>query len=236
MTTTTKTILTHKWQENGIGFAPFRVVGLISLPPSSLAEDNNYAYQSMMHAAHQQANEFGVVLGSCQVCSNGIMNNYVVRDANGKKFVVGCDCVAKTDDSKMEDEVKVINRKVKAELRQAAWGEKMAKISQKANNEAERQRSVNGGLTDAEIAKAAADAKAAANAAQFDWLLSVLDGNGSEFAFSIADEIRRGRNPSAFSDRCLSIIADIYCKSFGRSGSKANVKASEEFDSRISVK
>jgi hypothetical protein len=73
--------------------------------------------------------------GSCNYCGTGILYEYVIKDKNGKTFVVGCDCVEKTG-QQVEDFRKVRlqhareRRAVKATERRA---------SRQAMWEAERQ-------------------------------------------------------------------------------------------------
>ena len=70
----------HVFEAAGCGVAPFRIVGcreeFITYPDGTT-----------------QAS------GCCSYCGTGIRNVFIVRDANGREFKVGCDCVEKTGDA-----------------------------------------------------------------------------------------------------------------------------------------
>ena len=88
----------HKWELDGIGKAPFRLAAVIEIPSKSLLESNVSAYNNLMHEATQQAKQYGVGLGTCDICSTGLHFNYIVKDVNSKYFVVGSECVRKGGD------------------------------------------------------------------------------------------------------------------------------------------
>ena len=186
-------VLTHRWEEAGLGKAPFNVVAVIGMPSSSLAEANPAGYNAAMTGASEEARAFGVGLGSCAACGTGLMNNFVIRDAVGKHFVVGCDCVRKTDDAKLVKRADLLEkRRVKA-LREAArkaeWEKRVA--HRLAAEAAERER--NGGLTDAEVAAKARTEAEAAKAVEFtaanSWLIDALNADGGNFATSVASDL-----------------------------------------------
>lgn len=233
-------ILTHKWQEQGLGVAPFRAVCVISLPDRSLAEANTSVYNTMMAEACQEARGFGVGLGTCDSCGMALQNNFVIRDANGKHFVVGCDCVRKTEDAKLVDRAEYLEKQrqkaIREAKRQAAWEARRA--AQEAELQAQRDR--NGGLTDAEAAaKQRAEAEEQQRkqvTAENGWLLDVLSRvlYQSNFVDSLMNDLQ-SRRTSSLSDRCLAILAEIYAKtaSGSRKGSKAYNAAEEAFWSKV---
>jgi len=73
--------VTHLFQQAGLGVAPFRFVG---------------AHVKTYQACHGAPVQPG---GSCAYCGTGIMECCVIRDANGKEFIVGNVCVGKTGDA-----------------------------------------------------------------------------------------------------------------------------------------
>lgn len=78
----TKATFTHKFELAGLGLAPFRCVG--------------FSEKKMVVGIGQDAT---VRPGSsCDYCGNAIMNVFHILSADGKRFKVGCDCVAKTGD------------------------------------------------------------------------------------------------------------------------------------------
>jgi len=104
----------HVFEKSGLGRAPFRCVGLVSLPSSSLAEANPTAYNNALAAIPR-----GLGCGSCAYCGTAIMHNFIVESADDRRFVVGCDCVAKTGDAGLIKEVKRARVAVALEKRTA---------------------------------------------------------------------------------------------------------------------
>lgn len=233
MMTAEPQILTHLWQEQGLGNAPFSAVCIISMPPRGLQEANPDAYNNALRDVTQQARAMGVQLCSCRSCGMSLENNVVIRDASGKHFVVGCDCAEKVHDSNLTTEVKMLEKNRQNAIRQA---------KRDAANEAARlawiakldsQRAVNGGLTDAEVVErnrlAEAELLRVKFSAENDWILSVLKREyQGEFIVSMIEKLE-SMPPSHLSDRCCGILGDVYAKSFGRRNSKAYNAALEEF-------
>lgn len=94
----------HAFEVAGLGVAPFRYVGTFR----------------KVFVAHPGA---PALPGStCDYCGNCIMNECWVADVNGKRFKVGCDCIAKVGDRgllkayKSSPEVRKANREAKARL------------------------------------------------------------------------------------------------------------------------
>ncbi|UYD59186.1 hypothetical protein HPMBJEAJ_00071 [Aeromonas phage avDM6] len=127
----------NKWESQGFGKAPFRCVGMFKMPNKDTATMQDYAALPQGYGA-----------GSCHVCGTGIIYNYMIHDASGKKFVVGCECVNYTNDTKLIDEVKAERK---------AFNNAQKALETRKRNEAERER--NGGLTDKEIAQKVAQAE-----------------------------------------------------------------------------
>jgi hypothetical protein len=122
-----------------IGYkAPFQFAGLFELPSSSLLEQNPAAYNNAMR-------DMPCPVGSCAYCGTGIKYNYIVKDADDRKFAVGCECINKID-QKMYDAAK----RAKRDLMISKLAAKKAAAT-RARHEEERLR--NGGLTDAEVEK-----------------------------------------------------------------------------------
>jgi hypothetical protein len=69
----------HPFEVAGLGKAPFRCVGV---------SENVYVTAG---GAHRQAG------GSCDYCGTGIRWEYSIISSDQKRFVVGCDCVEKTE-------------------------------------------------------------------------------------------------------------------------------------------
>lgn len=71
------TTSTHPFEKAGLGYAPFRCVG---------CRENWFEMPGFGRKPG----------GTCDYCGTGILYEFVINDKNGKSFVVGCDCVAKT--------------------------------------------------------------------------------------------------------------------------------------------
>lgn len=89
------TVIIHKFEQVGLGKAPFRLIGMYekrcSGQPDSRGITVGYA---------------GQPAGSCDYCGTGIANCFLIQSADGKRFEVGEDCVRKTDDTGLVDTVK----------------------------------------------------------------------------------------------------------------------------------
>lgn len=105
----------HVFQKAGLGLAPFRCVGMASIPSPSLAEQNPTAYNNALAMLPR-----GIGCGSCQYCGTAIMHNFIIESSDGHRFVVGSDCVAKTGDAGLMQQVKRERVRVKQEKREAA--------------------------------------------------------------------------------------------------------------------
>ncbi len=68
----------HPFERAGLGLAPFRFVG-----------SHEEKYQACQGAPVQPG-------ASCDYCGTAIMVVCVIQSSDGKRFKVGCDCVAKT--------------------------------------------------------------------------------------------------------------------------------------------
>lgn len=100
----------HKFEEAGLGKAPFRLVG---------------NYSKTYQACHGAPIQPGAC---CDYCGTGIMDVYRIRSADGKEFEVGCDCVNKTDDKGLVDTVKRAANKLKTARRHEREKIKIAEI------------------------------------------------------------------------------------------------------------
>ena len=153
---------------------------------------------------------------------------------------VGCDCIRKTDrdDNRLLTAAERALGNLKRAKKQAELAAKWEAKRVALNAELDRQRSANGGLTDAEVAERKAQAERAAAAAPFlalnAWLLAVLEaGNHQSGGFVDGMIEKLGTMPAAkLSPRCLDILGDMYAKAAGRRGSKAYDAARDEFDAK----
>ena len=77
----------HVFESAGLGLAPFRLDGF-----------SESKFQAAPGAPVQPGS-------TCDYCGQGIMIVCAIRSADGKRFKVGCDCVAKTDDAGLKSVV-----------------------------------------------------------------------------------------------------------------------------------
>ena len=91
MTNQTNTI--HKFELAGLGKAPFRFIG---------------DYESrgpITNADGSQSGAPGQPMGTCDYCMQGIAICCRIESADGKRFIVGSDCVLKTGDAGLKRKV-----------------------------------------------------------------------------------------------------------------------------------
>lgn len=96
----------HKFEQAGLGKAPFRMLGMFESRCSGQPNANGVS----VGFAGQPA-------GTCDFCGTGIANCFQIQSADGKTFVVGEDCVRKVDDTGLYDTVKRAANKLKTAAR-----------------------------------------------------------------------------------------------------------------------
>lgn len=79
MTTEQQTIRSHRWEIAGLGRAPFQCTG-------------------MSEQRHDMGGGRSKAGGTCDYCGQGILYVFHILSSDGRKFKVGCDCVAHTHD------------------------------------------------------------------------------------------------------------------------------------------
>lgn len=150
--------------------------------------------------------------GMCDYCGTGIMYEYRIVSADGRKFVVGSDCVDKVD-AKLSRQVKAVRAAYRTPEQIAAAA---AYNAEKAAREAARkvQDDARQAAREAEMRQAELDN------AELIRVFSKLSEAGGQFICDMYGALMT--TPFAqFSPRQRACICDIYAKTFGRSGSKA---------------
>ena len=161
----------HPFEKAGLGKAPFHFVGLT---------ENFIVHPD---GSTQAA-------GCCDYCHTGIRNEYHIRSTDGNEFVVGCDCVEKLDraDNRLVADVVAAKnarerqiRRAKADAEQAErWErERPAREARFAEIEARQAKE-----------KAEKEAWLAVAIPQSAWLAEALEANSSDFARSVAADLR----------------------------------------------
>jgi len=82
----------HKFELAGLGKAPFRIIGVEHRVGPITRTDPRTGIEITIGAPGQP-------MGCCAYCSQGIMECWIIRSADGKTFEVGCDCVGKAGDA-----------------------------------------------------------------------------------------------------------------------------------------
>lgn len=91
MTTTTETTTCdriHPWEKAGLGKAPFAWLGVFEDYGPHKVERDGITFETGAP---------GQPMGCCAYCGQGIGECHQIRSADGKKFVVGCDCVRRIE-------------------------------------------------------------------------------------------------------------------------------------------
>lgn len=86
----------HKFEEAGLGKAPFQVVGV---------HEERGPKVTYIDGIRCESGAPGQPVGTCDYCGTGIADCYEIRSSDGKEFVVGSDCVAKTGDAGLKTKV-----------------------------------------------------------------------------------------------------------------------------------
>jgi hypothetical protein len=162
----------HPFERVGLGKAPFRVAGY---------------EKRVFYACPGAPPQCG---GSCDYCGTGIVHTFVIASADGKRFVVGSDCVAKTGDRAMVREAGAVRREHLARESAAARAERRATIA------AER------------AARGAANvATHADDLAKLDEIAENGGGRMAEIAADMAQGVRAGR---FYTDRMRDAVARMW--------------------------
>jgi hypothetical protein len=206
------------------GIAPFKFVGIWSAPSKNLMEVNPSAYDAALRSRPACCHF------ACDHCGTGIGTHCIIVDAEGKKFAVGTDCVAKTEHVEVVSAVKLALKK-KAKAQRDAKREAVRLARQAAYDAVlQAQRDVNGGLTDNEVIAQAAMVARQANLAITGNLVEILCAAGGDFCDSIAGGYRNGSAPRG---RAKDIVIEIVAKQSGRKGSKAYEAALEAAEQMV---
>lgn len=214
----------HPFELAGFGLAPFRCVGSYSLPSPQMAEQNPSAYQN---ALREMPKGWGI--GTCAYCGMGLMHNFLIRSADNKGFVVGSECVAKTNDVGLGNAVKVrVARMRNKARREKMAAEREAKYKQWKIDNADRLAAE---AAEREAKEAAKQAERIANREKWEFLLPYLQGDGP-FVSSMHDAIERGDPPTG---RAVTILGEIWAKAHGRRGSQAYNDALDDFETRLGI-
>jgi hypothetical protein len=135
----------------------------------------------------------------CNVCGHDLAVNYIIRDGAGKHFVVGCDCVLKTDDTQLTTEVKERRKRL----------ERIRKADRKR---LERIRKAEKWQAECAIRTERHQARVAEATTANRWMLDILaTKSGSGFVQSIVYQLTQGEKlVRELSDGQRRVLRDIY--------------------------
>ena len=116
----------HVFEQAGLGIAPFKCVGFSTT--STRASLNSYCRS---HGLMYTTNLCG---GTCDYCGTAIWNVFRIRSSDAKEFVVGCDCVLKTNDIGLRNIVGKITAEAAKARKQQSEQEKIAQLNDWVND------------------------------------------------------------------------------------------------------
>lgn len=107
-----ETATIHKFQAAGLGLAPFTFTG----------EVTEKTYCACQGAPVQPGS-------TCDYCGTCIRYEFWVRSADGRRFKTGCDCIHKTGDAGLIQQISVAERKLRDKKNAAARQRKAERLA-----------------------------------------------------------------------------------------------------------
>ena len=117
-------MIQHPFEKAGLGIAPFRCVGVERKIGPIKSTDPKFPGVTFEVGAPGQP------MGTCDYCGTGIADCYRIKSSDGKTFVVGSDCVART--------YKEVDMTVPSDVRNAIA--KIAREKREARADARREK------------------------------------------------------------------------------------------------
>lgn len=120
----------HQFEAAGLGKAPFRYVGFRERrgPEKVLDKNGNWT--------GEECGSPGQPMGTCKFCGQGIAICCEIVSADGKRFIVGSDCVEKTGDAGL-GKVKTEVARYKSQKRKEAEQVRISKLAADLSNDRE---------------------------------------------------------------------------------------------------
>jgi len=204
----------HVFEIRGLGFAPFRFVGIWEMPSRGFQANYPNQYNRMIASA-----PCGV--GSCHYCGMGISVHYLIKDMNGKVSAVGSECINKAGDVGLINAARYAKNK---RIRE----KKHAKQLQQREARLFQERQIYAGLSKGESENRWSEIiRNRMEQQRLDKLQPVLDilipyadalQDGMRgFCDDVAMGLRKAELPRG---RGLSIMLEILAKQYGRKNSK----------------
>ncbi len=105
----------HRFEMAGLGKSPFHFTGTVTEKVFCVPGGSPKAGSS------------------CDYCGTGIRYEFWVRSSDGNEFKVGCDCIHKTGDRGLIQQIAVAERKLRDAKNKAAKVRKMARLAERIN-------------------------------------------------------------------------------------------------------
>jgi len=115
----------HRFETAGLGLAPFKYVGFSERRGPITLKDGS------------QVGSPGQPMGTCDYCGQGIAICCEIVSSDGKRFIVGSDCVEKTGDKGITVVVKSAVNKMRSDKRKANDARKVAEHKAMVENDAD---------------------------------------------------------------------------------------------------
>jgi len=214
----------HKFELAGLGFAPFRFVGIWEMPSRGFQANYPNQYNRMIASAPCS-------VGSCHYCGMGISVHYLVKDMNGKVSAVGSECINKAGDAGLMDAARYAKNK---RIRE----KKRAKQLQQHEARLFGERLIYAGLTKGESENWTSAVFMARRKAQvleerkgvikiLGPMADILQDGQRGFCDSIAETLRKGKLPYG---KGRGLMIEILAKKSGRKNSKKYVAAYKDIE------
>lgn len=212
----------HLFEASGLGKAPFQLVGFYSIPSASLAEQNPQAYHNELALMPK-----GISCGTCCYCGTSLKNNFIVRSADDKTFVVGCDCVEKIGDKGLINAIKLLKRQQRIEEKQRRLDEQNKELSRRYAERDANERAANNGFTVAELKEQQHRQYIEQVVEIVAPITNVLHRSYGDFAAQMCEHLNKGAL-DVITPNMQRIILEIVSKSFGRKNSAQYNEAYDE--------
>lgn len=125
-----ETITIHRFEQAGLGLAPFRFTGSVT----------EKTFQAC-HGAPVQAGS------TCDFCGTCIRYEFWVQSSDAKTFKVGCDCIHKTEDAGLIQQISKAERELRDQKNKAAKARKAERLAVRVTAAKTKLETVRGSLS-----------------------------------------------------------------------------------------
>lgn len=136
-------VVVHKHFKMGRG--RYRFIGIWSAPSRGLLEVNPAAFNSAMNQRPAHCTM------SCDHCGTGIQHHFIIEDEDHVRFSVGSSCIEKLGQQDLVESCRAAELNRQKQMRQDRLREKRERKNREYHEQLDRQRALNGGLTDDQV-------------------------------------------------------------------------------------